>query len=235
MLVRGTKSDGKRRAIFGDQKRNVPDRILRRHHKRADGQAGLVGEVSARAGLHFLPESFANLFPHQLAQPFIFLHHQNVVMRLGQQPLLHAAAHFAQAVATLARQFDHRRAEIDADAAQALIARLRERLADLPGRTHRGHKIEAADDFAYTDPVDGSVSRQQGIRLLFEGGSRIVFRLSGTGTAGATLRVYLERFEPDPALQDLETGAALADLAAIAEAIAEIRVRTGRSAPSVIT
>jgi phosphoglucomutase len=125
--------------------------------------------------------------------------------------------------------------EIDADAATELIAHLRTILADMPGRERNGYRIELADDFAYTDPVDGSVSRHQGIRILFQNDSRIVFRLSGTGTAGATLRVYLERYEPDPGLHDLDSRAALADLAKIADETAEICLRTGRSAPSVVT
>jgi phosphoglucomutase len=129
---------------------------------------------------------------------------------------------------------------IDAAAANALIADLRAQLATLPGRSFaRGDRssatVVAADDFAYTDPVDGSVTSQQGIRIVFDDDARIVFRLSGTGTEGATLRIYLERFEPDPAQQGVETQAALASLVGIADRIAGVRERTGRSAPSVIT
>ena len=92
-----------------------------------------------------------------------------------------------------------------------------------------------ADDFAYTDPVDGSVSKKQGIRVIFADGSRIVYRLSGTGTEGATLRVYIERYEPDAAKHGRDTQAALADLIALAGQLAEIEKRTGRKAPTVIT
>ena len=88
---------------------------------------------------------------------------------------------------------------------------------------------------ATSDPVDGSVSERQGIRILFEGGARIVYRLSGTGTEGATLRVYLEPYEPDPARHDRDTQAALRPLIRIADQLAQIRERTGRAAPSVIT
>ena len=95
---------------------------------------------------------------------------------------------------------------------------LREKLPRLKGH----HGIEAADDFAYDDPVDGSRTTGQGIRLLFASGSRIVYRLSGTGTAGATLRVYIERYEADPGRHDIETQAALADLIALSRGIAEI-------------
>ena len=115
------------------------------------------------------------------------------------------------------------------------MAHLRAQLPELPGRTLAGGLVESADDFAYTDPVDASVSAHQGIRVLFADGSRIVFRLSGTGTAGATLRVYIERLEGDPAHQTQETQAALAPLIADAEALAELRARTGREQPSVIT
>ncbi len=125
--------------------------------------------------------------------------------------------------------------EVDAAAANGLIDDLRGKLAALPGLKFAGLVVEAADDFAYHDPVDGSVTERQGIRVIFAGGSRVVFRLSGTGTSGATLRVYIERYEPDPELQGQETQAALADLIRAAEEIAGIRLRTGRDAPSVIT
>lgn len=124
---------------------------------------------------------------------------------------------------------------VDSDAANGLIDTLRNKLAGLPGKSFGALTVETADDFSYHDPVDQSVSKNQGIRILFEGGSRVVFRLSGTGTSGATLRVYIERYEPDPARHDLDTQAALADLIAVADEIAEIKTRTGRDAPSVIT
>lgn len=125
--------------------------------------------------------------------------------------------------------------EVEAARANALVDELRGKLASLPGTTVRGLMIETADDFAYHDPVDGSVSERQGIRILFKGGSRLVLRLSGTGTVGATLRLYIERYEPDPDKHDMETQAALADLIAAADDIAGIRKHTGRARPSVIT
>ncbi|MDX8499335.1 alpha-D-glucose phosphate-specific phosphoglucomutase [Mesorhizobium sp. VK4C] len=125
--------------------------------------------------------------------------------------------------------------EVETDRANALVDELRAKLGSLPGTTLRGMKIASADDFAYHDPVDGSVSKNQGIRILFEGGSRVVFRLSGTGTSGATLRVYIERYEPDKARHDLDTQEALADLIAAADDIAGIKSHTGRNKPSVIT
>ena len=125
--------------------------------------------------------------------------------------------------------------EVDSAAADALMADLRARLETLPGTVINGLTVERADDFAYRDPVDGSVTTKQGIRVFFEDGSRIVYRLSGTGTAGATLRIYLERFEPDAARHDLDTQDALAGLVQIARDLPDIEGRTGRSAPTVIT
>lgn len=124
---------------------------------------------------------------------------------------------------------------VDSAAAQSLMEALRASLADLPGRVLGAGVVSSADDFAYTDPVDGSVSTAQGVRVGFKDGSRIVFRLSGTGTEGATLRVYLERFEADPAQHGIETQAALAGLIAAADQLAGIRERTGRTQPTVIT
>ena len=125
--------------------------------------------------------------------------------------------------------------EVDSARANALVDELRAKLGSLPGTAVRGLKIAAADDFSYHDPVDGSVSQKQGIRILFEGSSRVVLRLSGTGTSGATLRVYVERYEPDQSKHGLDTQEALADLIAAADDIAGIRRHTGRDKPSVIT
>jgi phosphoglucomutase len=125
--------------------------------------------------------------------------------------------------------------EVESEKADALMRDLRAKLPSLPGTKVRGLTVAKADDFAYHDPVDGSVSEHQGIRVMFEGGARVVFRLSGTGTSGATLRVYMEHYEPDAARHDIETQKALADLVAAAEDIAGIRKHTGRDKPSVIT
>ena len=124
---------------------------------------------------------------------------------------------------------------VDSAAAQALMAHLRTSLGTLVGQRHGDATIASADDFSYTDPIDGSVSTAQGIRIGFSDGSRIVFRLSGTGTEGATLRVYLERFDPDPAKHAVDTQAALAGLIALADQLAGIAQRTGRTQPTVIT
>jgi len=124
--------------------------------------------------------------------------------------------------------------EVDLSAAQALVAALREATATLPGKTFGALTVEAADDFAYHDPVDGSDSKNQGVRIMFKGGSRIVYRLSGTGTVGATLRVYIERYEPPGGDLGQETQAALKDLITLSRSLAEIEKRTGRTKPSVI-
>ena len=124
---------------------------------------------------------------------------------------------------------------IDTAAANTLMDGLRAKLATLPGTKLAGLKVAAADDFTYKDPIDGSVSKNQGIRVMFEGGSRVVFRLSGTGTSGATLRVYIERYEADPKKLALATADALADLVRAAEEVASIRALTGREKPDVIT
>ena len=125
--------------------------------------------------------------------------------------------------------------DIDSAAAAQLMADVRGQLTGLPGRQFDGYTVALADDFSYTDPVDGSVATQQGIRIIMTDGARIVLRLSGTGTQGATLRLYLERYEADPARHAIPTQAALAGLIGVAETVAQIRERTGRDAPSVTT
>ena len=124
---------------------------------------------------------------------------------------------------------------IATEKANALMAELRAKLPTLGGTTVSGQQIAWADDFAYTDPVDGSVSQKQGVRVVLADSSRVVFRLSGTGTEGATLRVYLERHEPDTAQHDVPAQQALAPLVALAEAVASIRQHTGMNAPTVMT
>ncbi|MDX1698502.1 MAG: hypothetical protein R3308_09460, partial [Thiohalobacterales bacterium] len=124
---------------------------------------------------------------------------------------------------------------IATDAADGLMAHLAGQLESLPGTQVDGYTVEYADNFAYTDPVDGSISANQGIRIGFTDGSRIVYRLSGTGTEGATLRVYLEACETDPAKQDRETAVVMRPLVGIAVALAGIEARTGRREPTVIT
>ncbi len=125
--------------------------------------------------------------------------------------------------------------EVPSEGANALMGALRGRLATLKGQSFGALTVGDADDFAYHDPIDESDSARQGIRVLFTDGSRIVYRLSGTGTAGATLRVYIETFEPGPDRLDLQTGDALKTLIDLSRALADIQGHTGRAEPSVIT
>jgi len=125
--------------------------------------------------------------------------------------------------------------EVEAAPANALMDDLRGKLSGLVGQSLEGRPVAYADDFTYHDPVDGSTSGKQGVRIGFVDGSRIVVRLSGTGTVGATLRLYLERYEPPHGQHDLDTQLALSPLISIADSVAGIKARTGRDAPSVIT
>jgi phosphoglucomutase len=124
---------------------------------------------------------------------------------------------------------------VDALVADRMMQDLRAKLGTLAGATYGEFRVAQADDFVYTDPVDHSSATRQGVRIVMTDGSRIVLRLSGTGTEGATVRLYLERYEADPARHDLDTQAALAPLIAIAEQVSALKARTGRPAPSVVT
>ena len=124
---------------------------------------------------------------------------------------------------------------VSADGANALIAQLRAATTAMTGRRFGDYEVALCDDFSYTDVVDNSTSSQQGIRILFTSGARIVYRLSGTGTEGATLRVYIEQPEKDPAKLDQDPQQSLAELIGLSRSIAEIERFTGRAAPSVIT
>ncbi|MBL4598392.1 MAG: alpha-D-glucose phosphate-specific phosphoglucomutase [Rhizobiaceae bacterium] len=124
---------------------------------------------------------------------------------------------------------------VESDAANNLMDGLRGKLAIFPGHTINGLAIIHADEFSYHDPVDGSNATAQGIRILFDGGSRIIFRLSGTGTEGATIRVYLESFEPGPENLDQKPEDALADIIKTASQISNLEELTGRTAPDVKT
>ena len=116
-----------------------------------------------------------------------------------------------------------------------MMVALRAKLPSLSGKTANGMTIAQADDFAYTDPVDGSISKNQGVRIIFDDDSRIVYRLSGTGTEGATLRVYLERYQPGPDGLHLDPQTALAPIITAAHDLAQISQFTGRTEPNVIT
>ncbi|MDJ1178094.1 alpha-D-glucose phosphate-specific phosphoglucomutase [Roseofilum sp. BLCC_M91] len=124
---------------------------------------------------------------------------------------------------------------VDTEPANTLMKNLRSLVSTLQGKQYGNYEVKYADDFSYTDPIDGSVATKQGIRIGFTDGSRIVFRLSGTGTQGATLRVYLERYEPDSKAHHQDPQEALAPLIQLADEIAQIRSLTGRDKPTVIT
>ncbi len=125
--------------------------------------------------------------------------------------------------------------DIPTDAANAVIQHLRDSMPALPGQGFGRYKVSQCDDFSYTDPIDGSVSTKQGLRVLFADGSRIVYRLSGTGTEGATLRIYLEAFEPDSAKHGLDAQEALKEMIQISLQLSQLKEKTGREKPTVIT
>jgi phosphoglucomutase len=157
----------------------------------------------------------------------------NILAATGQSVETLVRAHWAKFGRNYYSRHDYE--AIETAAANTLMADLRAQLPALAGQSFDGQRVTIADDFSYTDPIDGSVATKQGVRIIFESGSRIVFRLSGTGTEGATLRVYLERYEADVAAQSVATQAALAALIELAQELARIREHTGRSAPSVVT
>jgi len=157
----------------------------------------------------------------------------SVIAKTGKSVAQIAKDHWAQYGRNYYTRHDYD--EVDLAAANALMDNLRGQFAALKGKSFNGHSVADADDFAYLDPVDGSVTKAQGVRILFEGGSRIVYRLSGTGTVGATLRVYIERYVAPGGDLAQDAQSALADLIVLARSLAEIEKRTGRKEPSVIT
>ena len=188
------------------------------------GQITLCGEESAGTGSDHIREKDG------LWAVLMWL---NIIAVSGRSVADLMAAHWQAYGRNYYSRHDYE--EVDSDIADTLMEDLRGRLADLPGQSFAGMKVTAADDFAYDDPVDGSRSVQQGLRLFFDGGARAVLRLSGTGTSGATLRVYLERIVTDAGNLHQDAGAMLAPLAAAVDAIAGIAQRTGRNAPDVTT
>lgn len=188
------------------------------------GKATICGEESAGTGSDHVREKDG------LWAVLLWL---NILAKRGESVRDIVTGHWTEYGRNYYSRHDYE--EVELEAAEALVGSLRKRLPELPGQRFGDLTIAAADDFSYLDPVDGSRSDHQGIRILFEGGSRLVFRLSGTGTAGATIRIYVERYEPDPARHGTETQDALADLIGAAEKIAGIVKHTGRTAPTVIT
>jgi phosphoglucomutase len=156
------------------------------------------------------------------------------ILAARQQSVMQIAhAHWAEYGRNYYTRHDYE--DLDTATAQALMQALAAKLPALAGTTLAGRRVATADDFSYTDPVDGSISKHQGLRIVFDDGSRIVYRLSGTGTSGSTLRIYIERYEADPAQLAQDTQAALADLIALAGELSGLRQRTGRTQPDVVT
>ena len=155
----------------------------------------------------------------------------NILAATGERADAIVRAHWADFGRDYYTRHDYE--EIESEAAERLMQGLRDALASLPGRSVAGLTVASADDFRYVDPVDGSVTERQGIRIGFAEDARVVYRLSGTGTAGATLRVYIERYDRDRL--DADPAAVLAPVVEAARAIARIAEITGRSEPSVVT
>ena len=188
------------------------------------GMATICGEESAGTGSDHVREKDG------LWAVLLWL---NILAVRGESVIDIARAHWARFGRNYYARHDYE--ALPSDVADTLFNGLAARLGDLPGQAFGPLTVATADSFSYLDPVDGSTSANQGLRVLFQGGSRIVFRLSGTGTEGATLRVYLERYEAVGGNLAAETPVMLADLIAAADAIAGITRLTGRTAPTVIT
>ncbi|AUH65667.1 alpha-D-glucose phosphate-specific phosphoglucomutase [Paracoccus zhejiangensis] len=188
------------------------------------GQATICGEESAGTGSNHVREKDG------LWAVLLWL---NILAATDKQVAALMEDHWSRYGRNYYSRHDYE--AVDSAAANGLMADLRARFATLPGQEFGPLTVATADEFAYDDPVDGSRSTGQGIRIGFTSGGRAVFRLSGTGTEGATLRVYLEQLETDPAALGRDAQEALAPVIAAADAIAGIRERTGRDGPDVIT
>lgn len=186
------------------------------------GLATLCGEESAGTGSDHVREK-DGLWAVLLWLNILAVRRQSVAEVM--------AAHWTEFGRTYYSRHDYE--AVDSAVANTLMSDLRAALATMPARVAGGLTVESAEDFAYTDPVDGSVATAQGVQIHFAGGARAVLRLSGTGTEGATLRVYLERFDPADFTQDPQN--ALAPVIAAVDELSGITARTGRQGPDVIT
>jgi len=124
---------------------------------------------------------------------------------------------------------------VEKPGATAMMDKMRDATAANTGRSIGGYVIKTADDFTYTDPVDGSVAKKQGIRFLMEDGSRIIFRLSGTAGSGATVRMYIEQYQSDEAKLEEKVSSALEVLVKVALELCDIKTFCGTETPTVIT
>ncbi|WP_422073313.1 alpha-D-glucose phosphate-specific phosphoglucomutase [Tranquillimonas rosea] len=188
------------------------------------GRATLCGEESAGTGSDHVREKDG------LWAVLLWL---NILAESGQSVAELMHAHWTAFGRNFYSRHDYE--AVDADAATRMMDALRDRLDELPGQSVAGRTVESADEFSYRDPVDGSTASGQGLRVNLKGGGRIVYRLSGTGTVGATLRVYIEDEGADPSTFDMDTQEALADMIAAADEIAGIKTYTGRDVPDVRT
>jgi len=189
-----------------------------------DGRITLCGEESAGTGSDHVREKDG------LWAVLLWL---NILARTGKSVAQMMTDHWAEFGRNFYSRHDYE--AVDGARAKEMLDRLRGRLATLPGTDILGAVVDSADEFAYDDPVDGSRSTGQGLRVTFQGGGRIVYRLSGTGTVGATLRVYIEDVSDDPATFTKDTQLALNDMIDRAETLAGIAEFTGRTAPDVRT
>lgn len=157
----------------------------------------------------------------------------NIVAARKQSVEAIVKAHWAEYGRNVYSRHDYE--GIPTEQANAVMAHLKGQFATLVGQVYGRYTVANCDDFSYQDPVDGSVSQGQGIRVLFECGSRIVYRLSGTGTEGATIRIYLEAYEPDQSQHHLDAQVALAEMIQLSLKLSKLVEKTGRLAPTVIT
>ncbi|MBY0510324.1 MAG: alpha-D-glucose phosphate-specific phosphoglucomutase, partial [Rhodospirillaceae bacterium] len=189
-----------------------------------DGRVTLCGEESFGTGSNHLREKDGM---------WAVLFWLNVVAARGQSIPDVVRAHWRQYGRHYFARSDYE--NLETAVADTVMTKLRQNIGNIRGRRFGALEVSLCDDFAYTDPVDHSIIEHQGIRVVFSDDARIVFRLSGTGTEGATLRVYLERFERNPLRQNMSTHNALTELTVIAQSIAGIEAITGRPSPSVVT
>lgn len=188
------------------------------------GRATLCGEESAGTGSNHVREKDG------LWAVLLWL---NILAVTGKSVTEILAEHWARYGRNYYSRHDYE--AVDSSVAEGLMGALRDKLQDLPGQIIEGLTITAADEFGYEDPVDGSHSAGQGLRIYFADGGRVVFRLSGTGTEGATIRVYLERLETDPSRLHGDPQHELAAVIAAADALTNLARRTGRTTPDVIS
>jgi len=188
------------------------------------GRATLCGEESAGTGSNHVREKDG------LWAVLLWL---NILAVTGKSVTEILAEHWARYGRNYYSRHDYE--AVDSSVAEGLMGALRDKLQDLPGQIIEGLTITAADEFGYEDPVDGSHSAGQGLRIYFADGGRVVFRLSGTGTEGATIRVYLERLETDPSRVHGDPQHELAAVIAAADALTNLALRTGRTTPDVIS